>query len=70
MKRACELQEILPRVILEHLGIADIAAHRLDRAVAGHVHDLEQAAPDLAAEVMKPARSEWALNCLASRPTR
>jgi hypothetical protein len=41
-RRLQRLQKILPRVILEHLRIPDVAAHGLDRAVARHVHDLEQ----------------------------
>jgi hypothetical protein len=38
---ACDLKQSCPGVILENLGIANIAAQGINRAVAAHVHHLK-----------------------------
>jgi hypothetical protein len=57
-------------VVLENLGIPDIAAQRVDRAVAGDVHHLKIEAPRRAADVRNPARSDWPEKACGSSPTR
>jgi len=63
-------QQSSSRVILEQLGITNVAAQVINGLVAAHVHHLENQAPLPAAEVGKLERSEWPANNFASRPAR
>jgi hypothetical protein len=40
-KASTHLEQARPSVVLEQLGIPDVAAQRIDRLVAAHVHHLE-----------------------------
>jgi hypothetical protein len=54
-------------VVVEQLGIADVAADHADRAVASLLHDERSLLPALAAALARPERREWPAKSMGSK---